>query len=103
MSNWIEVGKLEEIPALGSRVVKTADCDIAVFRTSSDEVFAVKDMCPHRQGKLSQGIVHGKKVTCPMHNWNISLENGEALGPDDGCTHVYVAKVESGMVSIDLS
>lgn len=102
MSNWIVVGQLEEIPKQGSRVVKTKDFDIAVFRTVNDEVFAIKDVCPHKQGQLSQGIVHGKKVTCPLHNWTISLESGEAFGPDEGCTNVYPAKVESGFVSINL-
>lgn len=101
MTNWIEVVKLEDIPKLGSRVIKTDSVDIAVFRTSSDEVFAIKDQCPHKQGPLSQGIVHGTSVTCPLHNWKIDLASGEALGPDEGCTNTYAAKVENGMVYID--
>ena len=102
MSNWIEVGLLVEIPQQGSRVVKTDDFNIAVFRTVNDEVFAIKDACPHKQGPLSQGIVHGNKVTCPLHNWTISLESGEALGPDEGCTNVFTAKIDNGMVLLDL-
>ncbi len=102
MSNWVEVGQLDDIPKQGSRVVETSDYNIAVFRTVNDEVFAIKDECPHKQGPLSQGIVHDKKVTCPLHNWTISLESGEALGPDEGCTNVFVAKVENGVISIDL-
>ena len=101
MTNWIEVVKLEDIPKLGSRVVKTDSVDIAVFRTSGDEVFAIKDQCPHKQGPLSQGIVHGTSVTCPLHNWKIDLASGEALGPDEGCTNTYGAKVENGVVYID--
>ena len=102
MSNWVEVGQLDDIPKQGSRVVKTDDYNIAVFRTVNNDVFAIKDECPHKQGPLSQGIVHDRKVTCPLHNWTISLESGEALGPDEGCTHVFAAKVENGVVSIDL-
>ncbi len=102
MSNWVEVGQLDDIPKQGSRVVKTSDYNIAVFRTVNDEVFAIKDECPHKQGPLSQGIVHDRKVTCPLHNWTISLESGEALGPDEGCTNVFMAKVDNGVVSIDL-
>lgn len=102
MSNWLEVAHLDEIPQQGSRLVKTADYNIAVFRTVDDDIFAIKDACPHKQGPLSQGIVHDRKVTCPLHNWTISLETGEALGPDEGCTHVFNTKVEDGVVSIEL-
>ncbi len=98
MSDWIEITQLDEIPVLGSRVVKTDGMDIAIFRTSDDRVFAVRDACPHKQGPLSQGIVHGTSVTCPLHNWKIDLASGEALGADEGCTNVYDTKVENSMV-----
>ncbi len=98
--NWTEIVALEDIPQLGSRVVKTGTMTIAIFRTASDEVFAVKDECPHKQGPLSQGIVHGTSVTCPLHNWKIDLSSGKALGPDEGCTNVFPAKVENGRVFI---
>jgi len=99
--NWIEVVALDDIPPLGSRVIKTDTMNIAVFRTASDEVFAMKDECPHKQGPLSQGIVHGTSVTCPLHNWKIDLASGEALGPDEGCTNVFPVKIENGIVHID--
>jgi len=99
--NWIEIVALEDIPPLGSRVVKTDTMNIAVFRTASDEVFAMKDECPHKKGPLSQGIVHGTSVTCPLHNWKIDLASGEALGPDEGCTNVFPVKIENGIVHID--
>ena len=98
MSEWIEVGTIEDIPKLGARVVKTASGDIGVFRTADDEVFALQDECPHEGGPLSQGIIHGKKVTCPMHNWNIELDSGEAVAPDEGCAASYPIKVEAGKI-----
>ena len=103
MSDWIKIVALEEIPKLGARVIKTNSVTIAVFRTADDKVFAMKDECPHKQGPLSQGIVHGSSVTCPLHNWKIDLASGEALGPDQGCTNVYPVKVEDGMVYLSLA
>lgn len=103
INKWVEVVALDDIPQLGSRVIKTDTMDIAIFRTASDEVFAMKDECPHKQGPLSQGIVHGTSVTCPLHNWKIDLASGEALGPDEGCTNVFPAKVENGRVYIELA
>ena len=102
MSNWIEVGAVEEIPVLGARVVKNGETDIAVFRNNKNEVFAVNDSCPHKQGKLSQGIVHDKSVTCPLHNWKIDLTSGEAMGLDEGCTGHYATKVESGKIFLEI-
>lgn len=102
MSNWTEITELNSIPQLGSRVIKTDNLNIAVFRNSNDEVFALKDECPHKKGPLSQGIVHGSSVTCPLHNWKIDLNSGQALGPDEGCTNVFPVKVENGTVFLDL-
>jgi nitrite reductase (NADH) small subunit len=98
MSNWIEIGRLADIPRLGSRVVRAATGNIAVFRTESDEVFALDDRCPHKGGPLSQGIVHNRRVTCPLHNFVIELDSGKAVAPDEGCTHSHPAKVENGIV-----
>lgn len=98
MDNWFKVATVEEIPLLGSRVVTTEKGNIALFRTGASEVFALHDKCPHKGGPLSQGIVSGKKVTCPLHGWNIGLEDGNAVAPDVGCAHKYPVKVEQGVV-----
>ena len=102
MSNWIEIGALKDIPRLGARVVRTASGNIAVFRTESDEGFALDDRCPHKGGPLSQGIVHNRRVTCPLHNFVIELESGKAVAPDEGCTHSHPAKVENGIVWLSM-
>ncbi|MBI3771733.1 MAG: nitrite reductase small subunit NirD [Gammaproteobacteria bacterium] len=98
MSNWIEVGHVNDIPKLGARVVETPKGNIGIFRTTDDEIFALRDKCPHKGGPLSQGIVHGKRVTCPLHNWKIELESGEAVAPDEGCAASYPVRVEAGIV-----
>ena len=85
-----------------TRVVRTDTMDVALFRTADDRVFALRDACPHRGGPLSQGIVHGTTVTCPLHNWKIDLASGAALAPDEGCTNVFATKVEDGMVYLAL-
>ncbi len=98
MKNWIEIAPLETIPLRSARVVNTADGDIALFRTGDDQLFALADRCPHKGGPLSQGMVYDHKVACPLHNWNIDLESGEAIAPDEGCAGRYEVKVENGQV-----
>ncbi len=100
---WTDIGALDQIPRRGSRVVRLAEGCVAVFRTVDDQAFALEDRCPHKGGPLSQGIVHGKSVTCPLHNWVMSLETGEALGADEGRAAAFPLKVEAGRVLIDLS
>lgn len=103
MSEWKKICTLGEIPSLGARVVKSALGDIAIFRTASDEVFALHDHCPHKGGPLSQGIVAGKTVTCPLHGWKIGLDSGAAEAPDEGHTPCLQVKVdEKGEVWLDL-
>ena len=100
--NWIDIGRLDDIPVLGARVVKTNSGDVAVFRTAGDHVFALHDKCPHKGGPLSQGIVHGTSVTCPLHNWVIGLDTGEARGNDKGCAHRFDIKLADGRVFLDV-
>ena len=102
-SRWLDVGTLDDIPRQGARVVATRRGDIAVFRTLDDAVFALDDRCPHRQGKLSQGIVHGHNVTCPLHNWVIALADGQARAPDEGCVHAFRARLQDGRVQVALT
>lgn len=100
---WTLVGPLADIPPQGARVVKTQGGCIAVFRTAEDDVFALNDRCPHKGGPLSEGIVHGRQVTCPLHAWVFDLNSGAAQGADVGQVETWPARVEGGMVYLDIS
>ena len=99
--NWIDIGPIDDIPLRGARKVKTRLGCVAVFRTDETTVFATSNTCPHKEGPLNEGIVHGHKVTCPLHNWVFDLETGEAQGADQGRIATYPAKVENGRVLVD--
>ena len=99
---FVQVVKLEDIPKLGARRYRREDgVVIAVFRTETDRVFALRDRCPHKGGPLSQGIVFGESVACPLHNWCIHLESGEAAAPDEGKTERFETRVVGGVVELD--
>jgi nitrite reductase (NADH) small subunit len=100
---WVDVGPLDAVPRSGARLVKTDAGCIAVFRSADDRVFALDDRCPHKDGPLSQGIVHGNSVTCPLHNWVISLETGAAEAPDEGSVRTYPVRVEDGRLLLDVA
>ncbi len=99
--SWIDIGAIDDIPVLGARVIKTPVGCVGVYRTDGSEVFAISDSCPHKGGPLSEGIVHDRKVTCPLHNWVFSLETGEAQGADSGQVATFPVKVEAGRILLD--
>jgi nitrite reductase (NADH) small subunit len=103
MEHWTRICTVDEIPRLGARVVRRGEPpNIAVFRTAEDTFFALADRCPHRGGPLSQGIVYGERVACPLHNTNVELRSGCAVAPDKGQVQSYGVKVEGGEVYVDL-
>ena len=102
MSEWIEIGTIAAIPRRGARCVNTPAGRIAVFRTQEDQVFAIENRCPHKQGPLSEGIVHGASVTCPLHNWVFDLATGKALGADEGQVKTYPIDLIDGRIFIAL-
>lgn len=102
MSEWLTICRVDDIPRLGARrVARQQGAEVAVFRTSDDRIFALLDRCPHRGGPLSQGIVSGDGVACPLHNWTIALADGCAQAPDHGCTPRFSVRVEGQQVMLD--
>ncbi|MFV0384340.1 nitrite reductase small subunit NirD [Paracoccus sp. (in: a-proteobacteria)] len=105
MTVSVDIGTLEDIPRQGARLVRTTHGCIAVFRTADDRVFALDDRCPHKGGPLSEGIVHGDHVTCPLHNWVFDMNSGRAQGIDDGAVRTYQVRISKGriLISADLA
>jgi nitrite reductase (NADH) small subunit len=102
MNEWKAICRVEDIARLGARrVARAQGMDVAVFRNDQDEVFALLDRCPHKGGPLSQGIVFGTSVACPLHNWTIDLPSGCAREPDEGCTPRFAVKVDAGVVHLN--
>jgi nitrite reductase (NADH) small subunit len=100
---WLLIGSITDIPRRGARCVETPQGKIGVFRTMEDRIFAMEDYCPHKGGPLSQGMVHGAAVTCPLHNWVISLETGKALGADEGSVRTIPVKIDGQQIFIALA
>jgi nitrite reductase (NADH) small subunit len=102
MTEWKRICRVDEIPALGARrVARSRGLDVAIFRGANDRIFALLDRCPHKGGPLSQGIVFGESVACPLHNWTIALTDGNAQAPDEGHTPVFAVQVNDGEVYLD--
>jgi nitrite reductase (NADH) small subunit len=101
IGDWLDIGQVDQIAPGSARTLPVEGGEeIAIFRTLAGNFHALVNKCPHKQGPLSQGIVHGSVVTCPLHNWNISLQTGEALGEDKGCVPVIPLKIDAGRILI---
>ncbi len=97
IGDWLDIGPVDQITPGNARTLPVVGGEeIAVFRTQKNEFYALVNKCPHKQGPLSQGIVHDNVVTCPLHSWNISLKTGEALGEDKGCVPIIPMRVDAG-------
>ena len=103
MEHWTHICRVDDIPRLGARLVRRkGGANVAIFRTAGDRLFALLDRCPHRGGPLSQGIVYGERVACPLHNTSVDLASGNAIAPDKGCVTRFGVKVMDGVVYLDL-
>ena len=101
-ADWKPICRVDDIPVLGARRVNRSEGDpVAIFRNTENKVFALLDRCPHKGGPLSQGIVFGESVACPLHNWTIGLSDGCAKAPDAGCTQRFAVKIDGGQVLLD--
>ena len=108
IGNWLDIGPVDQIAPGTARTLPVRGGpdnearEIAIFRTLNGEFHALVNQCPHKQGPLSQGIVHGGVVTCPLHNWHISLKTGEALGDGEdergACVPVIPLRVDAGRI-----
>ncbi|MES2492916.1 MAG: nitrite reductase small subunit NirD [Pseudomonadota bacterium] len=104
IGDWLDIGPVTQISPGNARTLPVRggpngeDREIAVFHTLDNQFYALVNQCPHKHGPLSQGIVHGNVVTCPLHSWNISLKTGEALGDDKGCVPVIPLRVDAGRI-----
>ena len=96
---WLDIGEVSQVSPGHARTLPVrGGQEIAVFHTLDNGFYALVNACPHKQGPLSQGIVHGNVVTCPLHNWNISLKTGEALGDDKGCVPTIPLRIDAGRI-----
>jgi nitrite reductase (NADH) small subunit len=100
---WVDVAARSDVPSQGAQRVMIGEIPVAIFCSQDGSVFALIDRCPHKGGPLSQGIVHGRAVACPLHNWSISLETGQAKAPDKGCVHTLEVEVVNGRIRLDVS
>lgn len=100
---WTRVCHVSDIPSRGGRVAKVGETELAIFRLSHGAILAVENRCPHRNGKLSEGIVADHTVICPLHGWRINLVSGEAVTPDKGCVVKFPVEIREGAVYLDIT
>ncbi|WP_026671461.1 nitrite reductase small subunit NirD [Alkalihalobacterium bogoriense] len=98
----VNIGKVTDYPVKVGKEVIIGEHHIAIFRLSNGKMRAVENRCPHKNGPLSQGIVSGEHVFCPLHDWKIDLDSGEVQKPDDGCVKTYQVTVEAEDVFITI-
>ena len=100
---WARMARCEDIPLREGRCLRAGDGEIAIFNLG-DRFLAVSNRCPHKGGPLSEGIVSGDAVVCPLHSWKVNLETGDVERPADtlACAESFPVRVEGGVISVEL-
>ena len=96
------VGPLDQIPMGEGRQVTIGGVTVAVFRSRSGKVLATQAECPHRQGRLADGLIGGTTLICPLHGWKFNMETGEAILGDCGITTYRTRIDDAGDVWVAL-
>ncbi|MEK3787142.1 MULTISPECIES: nitrite reductase small subunit NirD [Paenibacillus] len=94
MESKIRVAHLSEIDKLGARTLRIEDKEVALFRLQDGSIKALENHCPHKGGKLSEGMVCGHKVHCPLHDWKIDLASGNVHEPDVGRVTTFATEID---------
>jgi nitrite reductase (NADH) small subunit len=99
---WHKVCKVADIKPKTSQKITAGELTLALFHLTDGRFMTIEDRCPHQDGPLSDGIITGSIVTCPLHNWRINLISGETLPPDCECIKTYKTKIERDEVWVEL-
>ncbi|GAF64855.1 nitrite reductase small subunit NirD [Alkalihalobacillus trypoxylicola] len=101
-SKKIFVINLDELNVGLGKVVTIDGKEIALFLQENGTVHAIENSCPHKGGPLSEGIVSGEFVFCPLHDWKISTKTGMAEGADEGCVTCFDIEINGEQVFVNL-
>ena len=97
----INLGLISRIPVGQGRCYVIGSDEIAVFRQRDGRLFAIQNRCPHRQGPLSEGVMGGGRVICPLHAHRFDLEDGTGSETDE-CVKVYRVEELRGEILLSL-
>ncbi|CAG7912372.1 nitrite reductase small subunit NirD [Mammaliicoccus sciuri] len=98
----VRVAHISELePLIGKKVI-VGDTQLGLFLTEEGIIRAINNICPHKQGPLSEGTVSGDYVYCPLHDQKIDLSTGQVQEPDEGCVATYPVEVVDGDIYVCL-
>ena len=101
MPAFVKVADLVELPGDTGKVVTIGSQEVALFKVG-EEVFAIDNECPHREGPLGDGYLEDDIVTCPFHAWQVNVRTGEVVYYPGLCTRIYPCKVDGSAVYIEV-
>ncbi|MCM2536146.1 nitrite reductase small subunit NirD [Neobacillus pocheonensis] len=97
----IPVANYSNLKVRAGYSIKIDDKEIALFKLTNGEVYAIENHSPHpKGGVLTEGLVSGDYVFCPVYDWKISLVDGKVQAPDVGQVRTFQVEVENDIVFI---
>lgn len=99
MAEYVRVASVNELPTDTGYVVEVGGQEIALFKVG-EEVYAIENECPHREGPLGEGELEEDIVTCPFHAWQVNVRTGEVVFNPNIRARTFPCKVEGGEVFV---
>lgn len=97
-AEWVEVARLQELRRRKRQRVLVGGVPIALFYVDG-RVYALHDICIHKERNLHKGSVLGGRVICPGHQWAFDLESGW-VEDQQRCQPTYATRVEGDVVYV---
>ncbi len=95
------VAHYSDLPVRAGYSVKIDNQEVALFKVTNGKVYGIENRSPHpKGGVLTEGLVSGEYVFCPVYDWKISLADGKVQAPDEGQVRTYQVEVEADNVYI---
>jgi naphthalene 1,2-dioxygenase system ferredoxin subunit len=102
MSGFMAVCAADEVPEGDVRGFEVAGRAIALYQVDG-AFYATEDRCTHGLASLSDGVVDGELIECPLHFGAFNIRTGAAAAaPCSVAIRTFAVREEAGQLLVEM-